>query len=241
MLRAALLAGGAMLGAAALAEEAVLSARYGEPVARYGHDVLGDTPEWGALELLVETCTRCADLRSETRIFRLPETAVFEDISPILADLDGDGAPEVIVVESDLALGARLAIFGPEGRITATPHIGTRFRWLAPLGAADLDGDGGVEIAYVDRPHLAQVLRILRFRDGRLENVAELAGVTNHRIGDAFIQGGIRDCGTGPEVIAASGDWSRVIAVRLTDAGLKPRDLGPYSPASLSAALDCAG
>jgi hypothetical protein len=46
--------------------------------------------------------------------------------------------------------------------LAATPHIGSANRWLAPIGAADLDGDGRVEIAYVDRPHLARTLRIWR-------------------------------------------------------------------------------
>ena len=40
------------------------------------------------------------------------------------------------------------------------------FTLLAPLGAADLDGDGKIELAYIDRPHLAKILRIWRFDDG---------------------------------------------------------------------------
>lgn len=228
--------------AAASAEESVLSARFAEPVVRYGHNVLGDTPEWGALEMNVVTCPACAATRPETRVFRLPDTAIFEDIAPRLIDLDGDGVPEVIVVESDVATGARLAVYGPAGLIAATPHIGTRFRWLAPLGAADLDGDGYIEIAYIDRPHLARILRIVRFRDGALEPVAAVEGLTNHRIGDAFIEGGIRDCGAGPEVVAASTDWTRIIAARLDVGVAATRDIGPYAgPASLSAALACAG
>ena len=58
----------------------------------------------------------------------------------------------MIVVESHAAR-ARLAVWGAGGRLAAIPFIGTRFRWLAPLGAADLDGDGRVEIAYAETPH----------------------------------------------------------------------------------------
>ena len=76
--------------------------------------------------------------------------------------------------------------------VAATPNIGQRNRWLAPVAAADLDGDGATEIAYVDRPHLARRLRIWRFEGGSLTEIAALPGLTNHRIGEAFITGGLR-------------------------------------------------
>src|SRR5690606_33675671 len=125
----------------------------------------------------------------------LPHTRVFEDIEPRLADLDGDGAPEAIVVETDLDRGARLAVYDAGGLVAATPFIGRRHRWLAPVGAADLDGDGRVEIAYVETPHLGKTLKIVRLVGDDLQPVAEAPGLTNHRIGDPFIQGRIATCG----------------------------------------------
>ena len=142
---------GAGLCAAALAGLAsaamavgVTEARYLEPTDRYGHAILGDAIEWGALEM------QTAD---GPVLIRLPETHVFEDTAPRLADLDGDGDFEVIVVETAIAEGARLSVYDETGLVAATPHIGRTHRWLAPVGAVDLDGDGAVEIAYVDRPH----------------------------------------------------------------------------------------
>ena len=209
----------AVLSGQALAQSAVTGARYEAPTARYPHAVLGDDEEWGALVF------ELAD--GSERLLTLPEARVFEDIAPRLFDVDGDGAPEAVVVESDAALGARLAIYSPAGLLAATPFIGQRFRWLAPVGIGDLDGDGAVEIAYVDRPHLARVLRVWRFSDGALTEVASLEGVTNHRIGETDIAGGLRDC-DGPEMIVASADWSRVLAVRLTGGRLVARDIGPH-------------
>ncbi len=218
----------------ALQAQEIRAARYADPTARYDHGVLGDALEWGTLEL------RLAG--GVTRRFTLPETLVFEDLSPRLADLDGDGAPEVIVVETSLTRGARLAVWGPGGRIAATPHIGQSRRWLAPLGAADLDGDGRIEIAYVDRPHLARQLRIWRYEAGGLSPVAQAEDVSNHRIGWDRIPGGIRSCpGRLPEMILADGSWTRVLALRLSpEARVSRRSLGAYTgPDSLEAALRC--
>lgn len=219
-----------------------LRAYYAQPTTRYAHGVLGDAVEAG--ELVVDntvSANACGD-----RIV-LPPDLVFEDVAPRLVDLDGDDWPEIIVVVSQQNQGAQLAVYGyaPGDYATlhkraATPHIGTRNRWLAPIGAADLDGDGYVEIAYIDRPHLAKTLRIWRFKDGALEPVAHHQGLTNHRIGERDIGGGIRDCGDGPEMITASGDWRRVIASRLTDGEITVEDLGPHNGrASLNAALAC--
>ena len=174
----------------------------------------------------------------------LPEELVFEDTAPRLADVDGDTRPELIVVESHRDRGARLAVWGfADGQVTrraATPFIGTRFRWLSPLGAADLDGDGAIELSYVDRPHLARVLRVWRWQDGSLVEVAALTGVTNHQYGAPEIGGGIRRCGAGPELVLADAAWRRVLAVTLAEGALTRRDIGPYDgPDSFAAALDC--
>jgi hypothetical protein len=64
----------------------------------------------------------------------------------------------------------------------------------------------------------------------RLVETARLAGLTNHRIGDDFISGGVRDCGAGPELILASRDWTRVIGVVDGQA----RDLGPLPAEGLT-------
>ena len=230
---AALVLAAACSSAPAVALE-IVEATYSEPTTRYAHGVLGDAVEWGTLDM------RGAD----GRLFRivLPETRVFEDVAPRLADVDGDGEAEVIVVESDQSMGARLAIYDTEGLVSATDFIGTPNRWLAPVGvgAADLDGDGLVELAYVDRPHLAMTLRIFRFAPGALIPLADLPGVTNHRIGETDIAGGIRDCGDGPELVVASADWSRIEAVRFDGTGVAVRTVGPHRDrTSFAAALSC--
>ncbi|WP_299957790.1 VCBS repeat-containing protein [uncultured Roseobacter sp.] len=221
-------------GQAVAAEPVVIiAASYAGPTTRYAHAVLGDAIEHTTLVL------RYAD--GTERRFSLPDDLVFEDTAPRLVDLDFDGAAEVIAVESSQTKGARLAVYGADGRITSTPHIGTRFRWLAPVGAADLDGDGVMEIAYVDRPHLAKTLRLWRYENGRLSELAALPGVTNHRIGEADIAGGIRTCDGVAEMIVASANWSRLVSVSYMDGAFTTKTLGSdTSRPGFARAMACA-
>jgi hypothetical protein len=194
----------------------------GGPVG-YGHDILGDTPEW-------------TELRGPDWVLRAPG-GLFEDIAPRVADVTGDGLPEVVAVQTDLQRGARLIVVSANGKmLAATRYIGQPHRWMAQAGVGDFDGDGRVEIAYVDRPHLAKELVFLRLAGDELREVARMAGFSNHRIGDTQISGGARNCGRGDELVVASGDWSRVMAVRI---GAAPRDIGAYSARRMKAALAC--
>ncbi|PJI91255.1 VCBS repeat protein [Yoonia maricola] len=211
--------------------ETIVSAEYTSPTDRYAHGVLGDAIEWGELQITTD-----ADLHR----FVLPQDRVFEDIAPRLADVDRDGTPEVVVVETLASAGAQIAIYDETGKIAATPHIGQTNRWLAPIGVADLDGDGVIEIAYIDRPHLAKTLRVWRFADGALTPVADLPGLTNHRIGERDIGGGIRDCGQGPELVTANADWTKVMVTTLENGQLQTRAIGTHvDRSSFDIALAC--
>ena len=149
------------------------------PTARYPHGVLGDRIE--AARLVVDTHT------GQRIHIELPPTRVFEDLEPRIVDLDGDGREEILVVESDAALGAALAVYGivdgQLARIAATPFIGQANRWLNPLGTGDFSGDGRIDIALVATPHIGGILRLYRYAPPRLELFAEYRGVSTHAIG----------------------------------------------------------
>ncbi len=218
------------------------SAWYELPTSAYGHGVLGDAIEGQRLTLMSPR----SPIDCGTFIAEAGEGHVFEDTAPRFVDLDNDGILEVIAVRSSFSKGAQLVVYR-EGSghaleiMAATPYIGQRFRWLAVVGAADLDGDGTIEIAYVDRPHLAKTLRIVSVQgDDLVEEIAG-AGVTNHRIGERDIAGGIRDCGQGPEMIVASSDWTILLALTYTGSDITARQIGrDTSRDAFERAMNCA-
>lgn len=154
-----------------------------EPTGRYGHGVLGDAVEAG--RLVIET----RDGKQHT--VELGNDAVFEDLSPRIADINGDGRDEVLVVKSYLKRGSALAVIGEvRGRyriVGETPPLGRPNRWLDPAGIADFTGDGRTSIALVRQPHVIGQLELWQWQDGRLRKQAEMEGFSNHIIGTRAI------------------------------------------------------
>ena len=197
-------------------------ARFENPTTRYGHNVLGDLPEWGRL---------CLHHRGRGTCIELPQTSVFEDIEPRLADFNDDGVAEAVVVESSVRGGASLVVYGltTDGYTrVATPPIGRRNRWLAPIGIEDFNSDGQKDVAYVETPHLGKTIKIWTVGDNELTLLAQIPGFTNHRIGDRHVTSGVRDCGAGPEIVIPDEFWTNVKGLTLRDGKVLVRDLGPY-------------
>lgn len=204
------------------------------PTDRYPHNVLGSIPAFTTLTVSAKVCDDCSQPRIGIRI-TLDAPLVFEDVAPRLWDVTGDGRPEIVVVQSHEKHGARLTVWTLGMTAAGTPDltllastgfIGTRFRWLAPFGIGDFTGDGKVEIAYVETPHLGKTLRLVGLDGDRLRERAALRGVTNHRIGEETIAGSVRDCAGRVEAVLATGDWQRIVAVSWQDGRLVSRDLG---------------
>ena len=150
-----------------------------EPTRRYGHGVLGDAIEAGgvAAKLADGTMARLT----------LPSDSVFEDRVPRLADLDGDGTDEILVVRSFLAAGAALSVVAPRDGalkiVAQADPIGLPNRWLNPGGAADFDGDGRTEAAVVITPHIGGTLQLYEWRGDRLTEDLSEYGFSNHAMG----------------------------------------------------------
>jgi len=204
---------------------------------RYRHGVLGDDVEPSILRVTSNAgCTYSVELE---------ESQVFEDIQTRLANIDQLPGDEVITIRSHESYGAQVAVYqlGDNGLelLTETPYIGTSYRWLAPVGIADFNNDGDMDIAFVDRPHLAKTLRVWTYRGGELREIANGRGYTNHRIGEDFISGGIKNCEGKTMMVTADSRWRRILASTLDDDNqINTVDIGPFDGAkSFEKALEC--
>lgn len=149
------------------------------PTKRYGHGVLGDAIEAGALTF------QSTDGGIYT--LTLDEDAVFEDRYPRFADMDGDGDQEILVVKAYQNAGGALALIDPDMSPLAiaaeADAIGTPNRWLNPVGMGDVDGDGKVEALVVITPHIGGTLTAYEWRGDRLVRDYAIYGFSNHAIG----------------------------------------------------------
>jgi len=150
---------------------------FSQPTTRYAHGILGDNIEAGALSVSTD----------QVRSFVLPRERVFEDLLPRLQDATGDGRPELIVVESHQDHGAAVSVYsivnGAPMPLARSPWIGTSNRWLNPVGVADFNNDGKLEIAIVQTPHIGGILILYQLQGRELKEVARTSGYSNHEIG----------------------------------------------------------
>lgn len=150
------------------------------PTQRYPHGIMGDAIEASGIRVVT------AD--GKTLDMTLGPDSVFEDRLARLADVDGDGGDEVVVVHTYLNAGAALAVYevrdGALRRLAEANAIGRPSRWLNPVGVADFDGDGMPEVAAVITPHIGGILKIYSVRgDVLVEEAASGRGFSNHFIG----------------------------------------------------------
>lgn len=218
--------------AATAASGDIAEAWYSEGTGRYRHGALGDYVEGGALNALARDGRRLS--------YRLGAIAVFEDLYPRIADLDGDGASEVVTIESSLVSGSSIAVFKASGtaleRIAATPHIGQPNRWLNIAAIAPFAGGKTLEIAFVATPHVGGKLAFLRFAGGRLTLLAAESGYSNHVFGSTELRlAAVLDAdGDGrPELALPTQDRKTLRVVRLRGSTIET-----VAQAKLPAALD---
>jgi hypothetical protein len=145
----------------------------------YSHGILGDPTEASAINVVT------ANGKHFTH--KIDQQSVFEDLRVRVIDLDGDRNDELVVIRSYLDEGSALSVFrlaqtAIELR-AETPPIGLSYRWLNPAGAADFDGDGKVEIAYVETPHIGGTLRVYQLGADGLHQEYEAPGFSNHKMG----------------------------------------------------------
>jgi FG-GAP-like repeat len=156
------------------------------PTARYPHASMGSPLHAGSLYALSR----------EGKLFQLelPKQRVWEDLQPRLVDLDADGRDEIVVIEADTERGAALVAYGLPSTGSSLQErarsawLGLPFRWLNPVGFADFDGDGKLDIASITTPHIGGVLTLYHYAPPRIEPYAKVPDVSNHQMGAPNLQ-----------------------------------------------------
>ncbi len=151
----------------------------GDRTLEYEHGALGDGIEGGSIAIITKT-----DSSPEFTKIDLPPGDVVEGLSPIWADMNGDGTRDVIVTVSNSEQGARIVVFDREGALlTEGEPIGQGYRWMHQIAVGQFGSDGETEIAVVRTPHIGGIVEFYRLTDKGLEKVASTAGLTSHVYG----------------------------------------------------------
>ena len=158
-----------------------------EPTTSYDHSIAGDDLEASAI-VLVET-------DPEQRVTKtIPITApdVIEGISAIWADVDNDGAREVIVTLSNRQTGARIVVYREDGTLLAESQpIGLGYRWRHQIAVAQFEPNKPPLLVDVRTPHIGGIVEFLELNDGKLVNVKEYRGFSTHSIGSRNLDLGL--------------------------------------------------
>ncbi len=211
----------------------------GTPTDRYTHAALGSRTHGASLHAVVATAAG-----DRTLSLNLADDRVFEDRRLRLADLDGDGRDEIIVVEAHAQHGAALVVIGIEGTAAAprlaerarSPHVGA-MRWLNPVGTADFDGDGRQEIVSVTTPHIGGVLTLYRYDPPRLVPLAQEGDISNHRMGAVEQQlAAIVTAPGAPPLVVVPDQSRRALRLLRWSQGASWLAVGPSAPLPAAAA-----
>jgi hypothetical protein len=201
-----------------------------EPTERLTHGVLGDKIE---SESIVVLAPGGATVQA---VLDAPGDTVFEALSPMWADVTGDGVEEVIATASDGTGGASLTVFSAAGDLVAVaPPIGTGNRWLNQLAAGPVGPNGGIEVIEVRTPHIGGIVRWYRLADGDLTLQAGAERYSTHRIGSRNLDQGIVVDANGdgrPDVVVPTQDQQTLVALTRT-----PDESEVVSTTSLGATL----
>lgn len=155
-----------------------------DPTDAYGHGVLGDAVEATSVAI-VDPRSGEVDERAGV------QGRVIEGTAPLVGDVDGDGAEDLVVTTSADADGARIDVWPLDGgpRVHGPP-IGRGGRWRHQVAVVPhAYEDGPPAVVEVVTPHLDRFAQwLVRAGDELVVQGGGVGGVASHGIGSRNLQ-----------------------------------------------------
>lgn len=183
---------------------------------RYVHGIMGDDLEGVSLLIF--------DLEDGRTVGSVDLTgdSVFEGLSPIWADVNGDGVQDLITTASNGAAGAQIRVYQSNGELLAQGvPIGQGGRWRHQLAWGAFGANGENLLVEVLTPHIGGIVGFYRYDGaGNMEIIAQLSGYTSHVINsrnlDMVVAGDFDGDGQ-LEIVLPSQDRTRIAGLALND------------------------
>ncbi len=148
-----------------------------EPTDRFPHSALGDNLE--ATSVVVVT----VGVNEVETIYRSGDD-VIESIAPLLADVDGDGVDDVVLIVSNDSEAWLVVVSSTGGGVVAiSDPVDRLLGWRHLIAVGPLGPTGQTEIAEVLYPDAQGSVRFLSLSGGKLGVVATRTGYRSHEFG----------------------------------------------------------
>lgn len=189
---------------------------------RYVHGIMGDDLE-GTVLMVVAVVDDALQVVARVD---LPGDHIYEGLSPMWADVDGDGIEDLITTVSNGHDGARNRVYFFDGtmilREVDGPVIGQPNRWQHQIAWGPFGADGESLLVDVLTPHIGGIVRFHRYTGDALEVIASIGGHTSHVINtrnlDMAVAGDFNGDGV-LEIALPTQDRTRIEGIQLTVEG----------------------
>jgi hypothetical protein len=154
-----------------------------DPATHYTHGALGN----------VEEPTTISMVRAQPQLemiskIKLAEGVVMEAVSPLWADVTGDGESEIIVTlaNTPVARGASITVFTRRGDLVAKGELSPG-GWRHLLGVAPTGPAGEIEVIDIQKPHVQKIVNFYRTNGQALNVAAHRTSYSSHDYGSTNI------------------------------------------------------